>query len=125
MLSKKHKTVEEYLSTVPEDVKEALQQLRTIIRQTAPKAKEEISYNMPAYRQHGVLVYFAACKNHIGFYPTSSPIRVFKKELAAYQTSKGAIQFPLDKKLPVQLIKQIVKFRIQEDAERAKTKKKS
>lgn len=124
--SKKFETVDEYMATVPEKVKPLLEQLRKTIRQAAPKAEEVISYNMPAYKQHGVLVYFAAAKEHIGFYPTSSPIIAFKEKLTPYKTSKGAIQFPIEKGIPVKLVKEIVKYRIAEDAAKvtAKTQKK-
>ncbi len=121
---KKFATVDEYLSSVPENVRDILEKLRKLIRQAAPKAQEVISYNMPAYKQNGVLVYFAAAKEHIGFYPTGTPIVAFKDELAKYKTSKGAIQFPLDKPLPATLIKDIVKFRMAEDEEAAAKKKK-
>lgn len=121
---KKFTTVDEYLDTVPEHVKEILEKLRTAIKQAAPAAEEIISYNMPAYKQHGVLVYFAANKGHIGFYPTGLPIVAFKDQLAKYNTSKGAIQFPIDKPLPITLVKNIVKFRLSEDREKATAKKK-
>lgn len=101
-----------------------LESIRKAIQQAAPAATECISYNMPAYRQHGVLVYFAGYKNHIGFYPTSSPIKIFAEELKAYKTSKGAIQFPLNKPIPAALVKKIVKYRMEEDAVKALGKKK-
>lgn len=122
--SKKFKSVDEYIATIPENVKPALEQLRKAIRQAAPKAEEVISYNMPAYKQNSVLVYFAAAKEHIGFYPTSSPIVAFKDALAAYKTSKGAIQFPIEKSIPLKLVKDIVKYRIAEDAAKAEAKAK-
>ncbi|HVY75556.1 MAG TPA: DUF1801 domain-containing protein, partial [Puia sp.] len=90
--------------------------LRQTIKQAAPKATETISYRMPAFRQNKVLVYYAVHKEHIGFYPTSDPIVHFRQELEQYNTSKGAIQFPIDKPLPLALIKKIVKFRLEEDA---------
>ena len=119
----KFQTIDEYLATVPENVKALLQELREIIKQAAPEAKEVISYNMPAFKQNSVLVYFAAGKNHIGFYPTANPIVVFKDELANYKTSKGAIQFPIEKGIPKTLVRKIVKLRVQEDLEKAKIKK--
>lgn len=116
--------VEEYLSVFPEEIIELLQKLRTAIKEAAPEAEEVISYNMPAYRYHGILVYFAAYKNHIGFYPGSSLINeVFKKDLVKYKTSKGTIQFPLDQQLPIKLIKKIVKFRVMYNLDKAKSKK--
>lgn len=122
MESKKFTTVEEYLASFPEETRAILEELRQTIKQAAPKAVEVISYNMPAFKQNRVLVYYAAAKQHIGFYPTASPIQVFKDELAKYKTSKGAIQFPLDKPIPKALVKKIVKYRVEEDMEKAKKK---
>ena len=113
----------DYQSRFPEDIRGRLERIRTIIQKAAPKAKEVISYAMPAFKQHGVLVYFAAYEKHIGFYPTSSGIEIFKKELDPYVWSKGAIQFPHDKPLPVGLITKIIKFRVKEDQEKADQKK--
>ena len=111
---KKFKNIDDYFSTVPEAIRNKLQKIRETIHKAAPKAEEVISYNMPAFKQNSVLVYFAVFKNHIGFFPTAKPIVVFKEELAEYQTSKGAIQFPLDKKIPSGLISRIAKFRVKE-----------
>lgn len=122
--SKKINSVDEYIASYPPDVQELLQTMRSLIRQAAPQATELMSYNMPAYKQHRVLVYFAANKNHIGFYPTSSITTIFKDELIAYKTSKGAIQFPKDKPIPRTLVKKIVKYRVAEDNEQATLKKK-
>lgn len=122
MDSIKFKTIDEYISICPSDIRKILEELRGVIRTSAPNAREVISYNMPAFRQNKVLVYFAAAKNHIGFYPTASPIVVFEKELKDYKTSKGAIQFPLDKPFPFDLVKKIVEYRVQEDEKQAKTK---
>ena len=118
--SKKFKTVKEYIAAFPKTTQILLQDLRQTIRQVVPQAEEVISYNMPAFKLNKVLVYFAAYEKHIGFYPTSSPIRVFKKELEGYKTSKGAIQFPIEKSIPKTLVKKIVAFRLKEDAEKAK-----
>ena len=109
--------IEEYISKFPEDTQIILQQIRAAIKKAAPKSTEVISYGMPAFKQNKVLVYFAVGKNHIGFYPTPNPINVFSKELEAYKTSKGAIQFPLDKKIPLTLISKITRFRVKEDLE--------
>ncbi len=109
--------IDRYIGSRPDHVREKLGELRQIIRSAAPKAEEVISYRMPAFKLNGILVYFAACKNHIGFYPTGSGITAFEKELTVYNYSKGAIQFPLDKPLPIGLIKRIVKFRLRLDAE--------
>ena len=118
-------TVDQYIAAFPADVKKRMQQLRKTIKAAAPKAEEVISYQMPGYKYFGMLVYFAAYKNHIGFYPTSSGIAHFKKELAAFKGAKGSVQFPLDKPLPVQLINKIVLFRVKENLTKAalKTKK--
>lgn len=121
---RKFKTVDEYLSTFPKETQALLQQLRNTIRLGAPQAEEVISYNMPAYKYNGVLVYFAGYKKHIGFYPTSSPIVTFKNKLIKYKTSKGAIQFPVEKNIPVTLVKEIVRFRLKEVMEKEKLKSK-
>ena len=92
--------------------KSAVNSLRNEIKSVAPESIEVISYNMPAFKMKEVLVYFAVNKNHIGFYPTPSAIIEFKEELVPYKTSKGAIQFPIDKPLPYDLIRKIVKFRV-------------
>lgn len=115
--------VDAYIKQFPPEVQAMLQQLRAAIKSAAPKAEELISYMMPAYKYHGVLVYFGGYKNHIGFYPTGSGIEAFKKELSVYKGSKGAVQFPLDKPLPVALIKQIVKYRVQMNLEKEQLKK--
>jgi uncharacterized protein YdhG (YjbR/CyaY superfamily) len=115
----KFKTVEEYFSTFPESTQNILEAIRKVIKGAAPQAKEVISYNMPAFKLHGVLVYYAAHKEHIGFYPTAAPIEIFKNELSAYKYSKGAIQFPIGEPMPFDLITRIVKFRVQADTEKA------
>jgi len=97
--------------------------MRSIIRKAAPKATEAIKYGMPTFVFHGNLVHFAACKNHVGFYPAPSGILAFQKELVGYSCSKGAIQLPLDRPLPVKLITGIVKFRVAENQEKALKKK--
>lgn len=109
---------DEYIAGFPENIQRKLNDLRAAIKKAAPEAEESISYCMPAYKFNGMLVYFAAQKNHIGFYPTSSGVAAFKNELAGYKTSKGAIQFPLDKPLPLKLISTIVKFRVKENSDR-------
>src|SRR5215467_39711 len=118
--------IDEYIQQFPANVQATLQKLRAAIKKTAPKAEEVISYQMPAFKYHGMLVYFAGYKNHIGFYPTSSPMKVFRDRLTNYKTSKGAIQFPIDQAIPQTLVKDIVKFRIKENLEKenAKLKKK-
>ena len=109
------KNVDEYLKTFPPLVSILLEKVRKTIITSAPGAAEVISYNMPAYKFHGILVYFAAWKNHIGFYPFSSAIKAFKKELSVYEGAKGSVQFPFDKAIPLGLISKIVKFRVMEN----------
>jgi uncharacterized protein YdhG (YjbR/CyaY superfamily) len=118
------KNTDEYIAGFPAQVQEMLNKLRTIIKKTAPKAEEIISYQMPAYKYHGMLIYFAAYKGHIGLYPGASTVAAFANVLTKYNTSKGTIQFELNKPLPVALIKQIVKYRIYENEEKMKTKAK-
>ncbi len=109
------KNIDQYHEAQPAEVRETLEELRQAIRQVAPLATETISYGMPAFRANKVLVYYALNNKHIGFYPTPNPIAHFKKELEGYKTSKGAIQFPIDQPLPLELIQKIVLFRVQED----------
>jgi uncharacterized protein YdhG (YjbR/CyaY superfamily) len=124
MMKDKPINVDEYITSFPKEIRKILEQIRTTIKKAAPQAEEVISYSMPAFKQNGVLVYYAAHKNHIGFYPTSSGMTMFKEELAGYNTSKGAIQFPLDKPMPLVLIAKILEFRVKESAEKAVTKHK-
>ncbi|MFN6088707.1 MAG: iron chaperone [Cyclobacteriaceae bacterium] len=124
MKKKTIKTVDEYIAVQPANVREKLERLRLTIKKAAPKAEEEISYMMLAYKFHGVLVYFGAYQNHIGFYPTGSGISAFKKELSVYEGSKGTVRFPIDKPLPLTLIKKIVRFRLKENEQKQLLKKK-
>lgn len=121
---KKLQNIDQYIAQFPVEVQEKLAKLRAIIRATAPEAEEKISYQMPTFTFHGNLVHFAGYKKHIGFYPTPSGINKFKKELSSYQSSKGAVQFPLDQPLPYDLISKIVAFRVKENLERAEAKQK-
>lgn len=113
----KFDSIDEYIATFPKSVQDALQQVRKAIREAAPKAEEAISYNMPAFKLNGNLVWFGAFKNHIGFYPRESAIEEFKEKLAGYKVSKvhGTVKFLLDKPIPLDLIKEIVKFRVEEN----------
>jgi uncharacterized protein YdhG (YjbR/CyaY superfamily) len=106
--------IDEYIAAYPEDVQARLQAMRETIRQAAPQAEETMSYGVPCFRQKKNLVQFGAAKNHIGFYPTPAAIEHFQSELAPYATSKGAVQFPFDKPLPLDLVSEIVKFRIEQ-----------
>lgn len=114
------KDVNAYIAAQPKNVGAILEKLRQIIKSAAPEAHEVISYQMPAYKYHGRLVYFAAFKNHIGFYPRTSGIETFKKELSKYEGAKGSVKFPLDKPVPFSLIRKIVKFRVKENLEKQK-----
>ncbi len=114
MIRKQSKNIDEYISGFPKNIQDILEKLRQVVKESAPDAQETISYGMPAFKQKSVLVYFAAFKNHIGFYPTPSAIEAFKEDLSPYETSKGASRFPLDKPIPYDLVKKIVKFRVNE-----------
>ena len=122
-MKKNIKNIDEYIAGFPEDTQALLTQMRTTIKQAAPYAGEVISYSMPAYRYHGMLVFFAAFKNHIGFYATPTGHEAFKKQLSVYKEGKGSVQFPFDKPLPLGLITKIVKFRVKENLEKANVKK--
>jgi uncharacterized protein YdhG (YjbR/CyaY superfamily) len=108
-------TVEEYINLHPAPIRKVLTLIRKTIKTAAPEAEEMISYKMPAYKLNGMLVFFSAAKNHYGFYPTSRPIIAFRDKLKSYETSKGAIRFPLDKPIPVKLITEIVKWQVKEN----------
>jgi|SRR5215469_7141216 len=125
MLGKKtFNNTDEYIASFPGEIQAILLKLRVTIQRAAPGAEEVISYGMPAFKLNKVLVYFAVNKEHIGFYPTASPIVAFKKELLNYKTSKGAIQFPISQPIPLKLVKEIVQFRVRETQEKSMTKKK-
>jgi uncharacterized protein YdhG (YjbR/CyaY superfamily) len=113
-------SIDEYIAGFPPDLQEILEKIRLTIRQAAPKAEEAIKYQIPTFTLNGNLVHFAAFKKHIGFYPTPTGTEKFKKELAAYESAKGSIKFPLDRPIPFGLISKIVKFRVKENL--AKTK---
>lgn len=114
--------VDAYIAGFPKETQTLLEQLRATIMKAAPDAEEVISYQMPAYRYNGMLVYFAGYKNHVGFYPGAAGIEAFKKELSVFKGAKGSVQFPLDKPLPIQLVARIVAFRVKENLKRAGTK---
>jgi uncharacterized protein YdhG (YjbR/CyaY superfamily) len=110
-----YSTVDEYIAASPKEVRQLLKQMRATIKAAAPKAEELISYGMPGYKYHGMLVYFAVYKNHIGFYATPRGHKAFVKELAKYKQGKGSVQFPVEEPLPLSLITKIVKFRVKEN----------
>jgi uncharacterized protein YdhG (YjbR/CyaY superfamily) len=120
--NKGFRTVDEYIASFPTETRVKLQELRTTIRAAAPEAEEKISYQMPTFFLKGNLVYYAAWKKHIGFYAIPSANEAFKDELSAYTVSKGAVQFPLDQPLPVDLITRMTRFRVAENLARAKAR---
>lgn len=116
-------SIDAYIAGFPVEMQHLLNQVRAAIHQAAPLAVEKISYQMPTFYLHGNLVHFAACEKHIGFYPAPSGIEHFRSELTAYPTSKGAVRFPLDRPLPLDLIARITAFRAAENLEKARAKK--
>lgn len=123
MQTKDVQTIHEYIAKHPKSTQRLLKQMRSTIRALAPQATEVISYGIPTFKLNGNLVHFAGYKNHIGFYPGSAPLVAFKDDLKPYKTSKGSIQFPLDKPLPRQLIQRIVRFCVKRNTEKRLTKK--
>lgn len=120
---KGHTSINEYIQSFPKEIRKILNELRTAIKTAAPGATERISYQIPTFYLNGNLVHFAAFKNHIGFYPTSSGISAFQDELKGYKSAKGSVQFPIDRPLPVDLIKRIVRYRVEENTRKPKKKK--
>ena len=116
-------TIDEYIADFPEDVQAKLEKVRAAIKKGAPRAEEAIKYQMPTYVLAGNLIHFAGYQNHIGLYPGSRPIEEFKDELTQYKISKGTVQLPLDKPVPVGLIQRITKFCVTRNLERAAAKK--
>jgi uncharacterized protein YdhG (YjbR/CyaY superfamily) len=114
-MKEEYSTIDEYIRSFPPETQVILEKMRQSIRRAAPGAEETIAYRMPAFKLHGVLVYFAAFKRHIGFFPTASGIEAFKKELSGYATSKGTVRFPLDKPIPFDLVERIAAFRVREN----------
>ena len=121
---KKPKDIDGYISQFPADVQAILEEVRATIRHAAPEAKETVSYLMPAFKLHGMLVYFAAWKNHIGIYPPISGDKALEKAIARYAGPKGNLQFPLDEPIPYDLIERIVKLRVKQDSAMAAAKAK-
>jgi len=125
MIKKKARDIDEYISWFPKETQKVLEQVRTTIKKAAPEAGEAISYAIPTFTMNKTyLVYFAAWKNHISIYPAPTGNEAFKKDFSSYKISKGTVQFPLDKPMPLGLITKIVKFRIKENLQTAKAKKK-
>ena len=121
--SKKFTTIDEYLASLPAHTRALLKELRAVIKKAAPDAEETISYNMPAFKLHGMLIWYAAFKEHIGLYPRASGIAAFKKELSVYKNAKGSVQFPIDKPLPLSLVSRIVKYRVKENLKEQSARK--
>lgn len=118
------KTIDEYIARFPADIRTILEKVRTTIRTAAPEAKETISYQMPAFKQHGILVFFAGWKEHIGLYPPVSGDKAIEKATARYAGPKGNLQFPLDEPIPYDLIGRIVRLRVKQDSAKAAAKRK-
>jgi uncharacterized protein YdhG (YjbR/CyaY superfamily) len=124
MSTHKPNNIEEYIGSYPKDIQKILEQIRATIKKVAPDAEESIGYGMPAFKtNHKPLVYFAAYKNHIGFYATPNGHSAFAKELSIYKQGKGSVQFPLNQPMPLSLITKIVEFRVKENLLRTKMKK--
>ncbi|WP_343523606.1 DUF1801 domain-containing protein [Pedobacter sp.] len=119
----KPENIDQYIANFPAATQKMLQQIRETIHLAVPEAKEVISYGMPAFKQRGILVYFAGYAKHIGFYPAGSGIEAFKDEFSGYKWSKGAVQFPLDQPMPLDLINRITKFKAEHDLQKASKKK--
>ena len=115
MERKKYATVDEYIQSFPEPIKTKLEELRTAIKELVPEAQEKISYQMPSFFLNGILVWYGGFSRHVGFYPKASAIDAFKSELSEYKHAKGSIQFPIEQSLPIELIKKIVNFRVEEN----------
>ena len=113
-------SITEYISAAPKEAQKKLREMRACIRAAAPGAKESLKWGMPAFSDRRILVTFAAFKHHIGFYPTPSAVRAFANKLSKFATAKGSIQFPLEKPLPLPLIRKITEFRVRESSEEDK-----
>jgi uncharacterized protein YdhG (YjbR/CyaY superfamily) len=124
MTTKKANEIDKYISGFPKETQKLLRQMRETIMKACPEAEEIIAYKMPAYKFHGVLVYFAGYDKHIGFYSTPTGHKEFEKEFSKYKTGKGSVQFPLDQPLPLPMITKVVKFRMKENLQKESLKKK-
>ena len=114
----KPKSIDEYIARAPVETQKKLRDMQACIRRAAPGATESLKWGMPAFSYKRILVVFAVFKHHIGFFPTPSAIKAFRKDLLKYKTTTGAIQFPLDKPLPLPLIRKITMFRVRESLEK-------
>ncbi len=116
--------IDSYIVQFEPEIREVLERVRRAISRAAPDAKETISYRMPAFKQHGILVYFAAWTQHIGLYPPISGEKTLEKAIARYAGPKGNLQFPLDEPIPYDLIERVVKLRVKQDLSKAAAKRK-
>jgi uncharacterized protein YdhG (YjbR/CyaY superfamily) len=114
-LRRQFKNIDDYIAMFPKNVQHTLRELRSAIKESAPEAEETISYGMPTFKLNGNLVHFAAYEKHIGFYPTPSAILAFKEKLSVYKQSKGAVQFPIDGPIPLDIVREMVRFRVKEN----------
>jgi uncharacterized protein YdhG (YjbR/CyaY superfamily) len=122
-MAEKFATIDEYIATFPETIQARLQEMREIIREAAPDAEEAISYQMPTFKLHSILVHFAGWQHHVGLYALPSAHEAFKADLAAYKHAKGSVQFPHDRPLPRALIQKMVRFRVKENIEKTARKR--
>lgn len=122
MTPAKPATIDEYIAGFPEPIQLMLEQIRATVKTAAPEAEEAIAYGMPTFRLNGNLVHFAAFKNHIGFYPAPTGIEAFKEQLSVYKGAKGSVQFPLDQPMPLQLISDMVTYRVAQNVASKKAK---
>jgi uncharacterized protein YdhG (YjbR/CyaY superfamily) len=121
----KFTSINEYVSTLPENAQKAMREIIAAIKNNVPDAEEHISYNMPAFKVNGeYFIHFSAWKNHIGMYPIPAGNEAFQKQIEQYRSAKSSLNFPLDKPMPIQLIKKVIKFRIAENLKDAKLKSK-
>jgi uncharacterized protein YdhG (YjbR/CyaY superfamily) len=126
LAKQKYETVEAYFASFPEDIQNGLASIRDAIRKTVPQAEEVLSYQLPAFKYHGMLIYYSAYKKHfsISFPPPFKVFEVFKEQLSSYERSKTAVQFPMDKPLPLDLIGEMAKYRANENIESENKKRK-
>jgi uncharacterized protein YdhG (YjbR/CyaY superfamily) len=122
MKRKTPKDFDDYADRFPREVQQLLRKMRLTIRKAAPKAAEKISYGIPAFTFNGMLVWFAAFRGHMGFYPGAGAVATFKKELSAYKRAKGSVQFPLDQPLPLAVVSRMVKYRVKQNLRKKKKK---
>lgn len=118
------KDIDSFIADFPLETQNLLQQVRETIKKAAPEAQETINYGIPTFKLNGNLVHFSGYRYHIGFYPGAAGIKVFEKEISKYKSAKGSVQFPLNQPIPFDLITRITKFRVQQNLEKAQTKKK-